>query len=216
MSTLLIFSPSEHEKAQDFAKAKFLRALYADKLHTQLKAINLSGTSKQAGTDPETFKLIKEDFDRKELKLKQLKSTHVLITVNPQEDEIELLIKKVRKCISKSWVKGSIYCIEQRSSEQSIPSYGYHAHILIPRADKSPSQIAREVRSTFKALCGTDRAIDLQWCDPKHAYNAYCYILGQKISPDKQAKVERDRSWRLSHDIDDYYLTGDLGLQVPT
>lgn len=203
--------PHNHDKAKEFAINKLLRELYYDQIKSELDGVDYSKEyDPSSSLDEKTFNLMKTKIENKQIKQTKLQSTHVFITVNPSEDNLPLLHSKVQKCLTKEWLQGFTYCYEQRSNDSEHNFYGYHLHLLIPRSGKSPSDIIREFTSTFKNICGTQKAINFQWCTNVHARRAYDYMLGTKCSQDKMQKVERDRLWRKQENLQDFYSGGTL------
>ena len=116
------------------------------------------------------------------------------ITVNPKDntlDNFEALNKATYKCISKRWVTQYAYCYEQRSTDPD-DIFGLHAHIILIRGTKRPSELEREVRNTFKHLCGNERHIDIQWKKKEWHQGKIDYMNGLKTGETKDIKVEVD------------------------
>lgn len=207
------FTEQQHLDAQNFASVKLLRQIYTERLQFGTDSIDFSkGYSESLGIDLRTFELLEDKFNIMKIKKEKLKSSHVFITINPSEDDLLQLLDRLKKCFTKSWLKAYLYSIEQRSSNSETAFYGYHVHILLPRGDKSPCEIIREIRSTFKGICGNDKSIDFKWVCGRGTINCYNYILGVKSSEDKEQKSLRDVEFRLLKGLQPYYTMGELEL----
>lgn len=158
-------------------------------------------------------------FEKQEAKAKALKSTHVLITVNPKGDDLAELMKKLSAFTNIKWVLATyLFCVEQRSDGTTPVGKGIHAHILVQRPPTvAPSTIKREAQRLFAKLVDnpTDgHVINFKFGDEKYAKNCYKYITGCKVSEAKRAKCDVDRQWRLDNGLQPYYKNGsqtDLG-----
>lgn len=116
------------------------------------------------------------------------------ITVNPRDntlDFFDVLHKHVKKCVNKRWVTQYAYCYEQRSTDPDN-IYGLHCHMILHRGTKRPCELEREVKSTFKHLCGDSRHIDIQWKKKEWLKDKEQYMNGKKYGEGKDAKVEVD------------------------
>eukprot|EP00481_Brizalina_sp_1-RS-2013_P003553 TRINITY_DN962_c0_g1_i2.p1 TRINITY_DN962_c0_g1~~TRINITY_DN962_c0_g1_i2.p1 ORF type:complete len:138 (+),score=12.85 TRINITY_DN962_c0_g1_i2:229-642(+) len=92
-------------------------------------------------------------------KRKTLKNyTHIFLTINPPPAmNLQDFHNKVNKTISKNWIEGYIYVLEQRGENLEEIGKGFHTHILLKlRGHKRKSEIDREIKNTWKKILDTD------------------------------------------------------------
>lgn len=139
---------------------------------------------------------------------KSSSTSHVLITVNPQSDDLPELIRRMEKFVSKKWVDDIYYCYEQRSEEGAVEWYGYHVHMFLPKNGKVNSAIMTETRNTFKSLVPDEKNlhhINFKWIKFSDIDKVMNYITGVKADPDKMDKQIQDFDWRVDNSLDQFY-----------
>lgn len=152
----------------------------------------------------EKIKEAKEDGDSKYF---------AFVTVNPEHnkcEDYEALNTLVEKCVSKYWVTQYAYCYEQRS-DNANDIFGLHSHIILIRAGKRPSELEREVRSTFSKCVGIPKLhINIQWKRKSWLKDKVDYMKGLKTGDGKDTKVDIDKVMRKQLDIPDYVSNMEL------
>ena len=130
------------------------------------------------------------------------------ITINPNPDGLDNdeFHAKVHKCAKKKWVTDCMYVFEQRS-ETECTGVGLHAHMLIKRDGKVPSEIEREFRSTFKDMVGNNRHIYIRYIGEEAAMQKVEYMKGLKAT-EKLEKCKMDQEYRKVNDLKPYYVRG--------
>lgn len=191
-------------KAQKKAMYDILVANYKQQL--------LDGTAEMT---PRFEKFYDKYLDRKN----KSKSTHVLITVNPRSDDIQLLKKCTEKFVKHKWIQAYAYCFEQRSEgilfkpedEQPIAE-GYHVHILVRKDDYEPCKVVRETKSSFKKIDMSEKAINFKYCKPEAYMNFYNYLLknSKVLKMEQRQKCIVDKIFRKDNNLENIYEKGDL------
>lgn len=145
-------------------------------------------------------------FDKFLNKKVQAKSTHVLITVNPKDDDLPLLIKCVEKFLKHKWIKNYMYAFEQRGVKDIK---GFHVHILIDRVDIEPARLIKETRSSFSKIPMNKESINFRWANEKGYKNFIHYILKDDIKdPEQVKKSEVDKIFRNKNNLLPVYVQG--------
>lgn len=142
---------------------------------------------------------------KKDAQIKEYKSTHIFITINPKPDiDFNTFRSRVEKVIKKKWIKVFNYCFEQRGETEATLGQGFHCHLQVNRpSDKVPAHCTREIYNTFKDLVGNTKAIDFSFRkDPAPGYK---YIIGEKKDISKTPKMEMDKLWRKQQLLEPYY-----------
>lgn len=122
-----------------------------------------------------------------------------LITINPQEGtDLDLFVKKIKKCCNKKWVDNWMYCIEWRDCWK-----GMHCHIRLQlNKGKKPSEVRRETYNTFKNMVGNPQHVNVKYGVRNDAFIEY--IKGIKDGKDKH-NSEFDRANRVVLGLDNWY-----------
>lgn len=141
------------------------------------------------------------------------KATHFFVTVNVMSEKatedyaVEFQSEVHQFLNSCTYTKDNyLYCIEQRSSEDTEDVHGLHAHILVPKKGP-PSDISRAFFNRFlNKWCGNQKHCYIV-SDDSHekVYRHEQYIMGNKSDAKKMLKVEQDRKMRLRLGLNDYY-----------
>lgn len=163
------------------------------------------------GEDEDILPIIKElNDDRKnqeELK-EDFKSDYCFITVNPRPGSSLTEFKTaLDKSVKKSFIKKSLYVIEQRGETMEELGNGFHAHILVNKGDYRYSHTKREFASTFKKFCDTTKSscFNVKSCKEKDIRNRQNYMIGRKADPAKWLKQDMDIIFRKNHYFQSYY-----------
>ena len=138
------------------------------------------------------------------------KPLHVFITINLRDDEdLEKFIKKVKKSSTKKWIKWSIYCFEQRSSTEEFS--GYHCHMLINRNTKVPSELERELKSSFRKILDVENraCLNFKYIPEEAIQQKIEYMEGKKSGVDKLLKAKMDVIFRKNNNLENIYHTQD-------
>ncbi len=116
---------------------------------------------------------------------------YIMFTINPKEGvNVEEFLKKIKKMLTKKWIKQYLYCIEWRSECMT----GMHAHIKCWICDKkNPYHCKREVYNTFKYLVGNKSHVHPRYSNRKGCFDDY--INGIKDGKPKEFS-EYDRNSR--------------------
>jgi hypothetical protein len=133
-------------------------------------------------------------------------TNHVLITINPDNSKVVINDFKelVEQSINKKWILGEVYyTFEQRGENLEEMGKGFHAHILMNRNGKRPSEIHREYFNTFKHVCGNKKHVDVRI--NKNFSETFDYISGKKFKDEKQKKQDIDVLWRQKIGLQTHY-----------
>jgi len=119
----------------------------------------------------------------------------VFITINPQNnslDDFPKLDQCVQKAISKCWITDYAYVYEQRSDNKN-EIHGLHTHILL-RRNTRPSNLEREIRSTFKGIVGKpDKHINIKYIKKEWINDKLNYMAGNKTGNDSTGKPKSEK-----------------------
>lgn len=146
----------------------------------------------------------------------------VFITINPEINTLEGFEKLhncVKKAVSKCWITDYCYCYEQRSANPN-DIHGLHTHILL-RRNTRPSNLEREIRSTFKSIVGKpDKHINIKYIKKEWINDKLEYMSGLKTGNDangipKADKVSVDRIMREKLEISRIYKNDDCAFDIP-
>lgn len=146
-----------------------------------------------------------EDIAKKEEKVK---SDYVFITVNPHEKASLTDFKlALDKSVKKSFIKKSLYVIEQRGENMEELGKGFHCHMLVKKDDYRFSHLRREFASTFRKLCDVSNpgCLNISLCKKEDIKKRQNYMLGRKADPAKWLKQDHDIPFRKKHFFQDYY-----------
>jgi len=163
------------------------------------------------GDGDEVLPLMKEINEiKKKNDEETIKSDYCFITLSPDPKKNTPLgefRKAVEKASKKSFIKKSLYVIEQRSSTEDNMGTGFHAHMLINKGDYRMSHMRREFARTFKDIIDTENygAFNFKLCKKSDLGNRQNYMLGDKKDPEKQKKQIIDRLWREKLFITPFY-----------
>lgn len=158
-----------------------------------------------------TLPLLKEinDYERKKDE-ETVKSDYCFITLSPDPAKNVSLCefkKTVEKASKKSFIKKSLYVIEQRSDTEENMGSGMHCHMLINKGDYRMSHMKREFKQTFKNMidCDNPGPFNFKLCKEKDLQKRQTYMLGDKKDEAKQLKQIIDKKWRVKCNIEEYY-----------
>lgn len=126
------------------------------------------------------------------------------ITVNPQNDELNMLMKRTLKMCSKVWIDKYYYVYEQRAKYPD-PWKGYHVHALVIKKPddnrRSDREYANELRNSVRTLCGNEHAVKITPCHIDQKDKIIKYMLGTKDDPEKIHSVEHNKTWRAHNGL---------------
>lgn len=158
-----------------------------------------------------TLPLIKEinDYERKKDE-ETVKSDYCFITLSPDPAKnvsLQDFKKTVEKASQKTFIKKSLYVIEQRSDNMENMGTGMHCHMLINKGDYRMSHMKREFARTFKGMIDTDNPgpFNFKLCKNSDLNNRQNYMLGDKKDEQKRIKQGIDKLWREKMNINEYY-----------
>lgn len=159
--------------------------------------------------DEEVLPIIKQmNIERREKEESLFKTNYAFITINPKPDvPLTEFRKAVDKASKKTFIKKSLYVIEQRGENLDELGKGFHTHMLIDKGDYRPSHMMREFERTFKNLCDTSNpsCFNIRPCKENDLRKRQKYMLGSKKDPSKHLKQKFDKVFREKFVIRDYY-----------
>lgn len=136
--------------------------------------------------------------------------THLFITINPPPTlKLDIFINTINKTLSKNWIEGYIYVIEQRGENLEDLGKGFHTHILIKLIQhKKQSEINREIKNTWKKILDIDNyhILNIKFIDDAEQIRKQGYILGEKSEEIKHLKQKMDIEYRLNNNLQKYYF----------
>lgn len=161
------------------------------------------------GDADEVLPLMKEiNEDKKKKDDETAKSDYVFITINPKPDApLTEFRKNVEKSVSKTFIKKSLYVIEQRGESEMELGKGFHSHILLNKGDYRISHLRREFARTFSKVCDVDNphCFNVSICKKADLAKRQNYMLGTKADESKHKKQLMDKVFRNKFAIKDYY-----------
>lgn len=161
------------------------------------------------GDGDEILPLMKDINEEKKKKDDEtMKSDYVFITVNPKPDiPLSDFRKVVDKSMQKTFIKKSLYVIEQRGEDMDSLGKGFHTHILINKGDYRVSHMRREFARTFNKVCDVDNphAFNVMLCKKTDLKKRQNYMIGVKSDDAKHLKQKMDKVFREKFAIRDYY-----------
>lgn len=135
--------------------------------------------------------------------------THLFITINPPPTlKLDIFINTINKTLSKNWIEGYIYVIEQRGENEEELGKGFHTHILIKLFQhKKQSEINREIKNTWKKILDIDNyhILNIKFIDDAEQKRKQGYILGEKAEEIKHLKQKMDIIYREKNNLQKYY-----------
>lgn len=136
--------------------------------------------------------------------------THIFVTINPPPTlDLKIFINQINKTLSKNWIEGYIYVIEQRGENENELGKGFHSHILIKLLNhKKQSEINREIKNTWKKILDIDNyhILNIKFIDDLEQKRKQGYILGEKSEDIKHLKQKMDIVFRRNNSIQKYYF----------
>lgn len=136
--------------------------------------------------------------------------THIFVTINPPPTlDLKIFINQINKTLSKNWIEGYIYVIEQRGENEVEIGKGFHTHILIKLLNhKKQSEINREIKNTWKKILDIDNyhILNIKFIDESEQKRKQGYILGEKSEDIKHQKQKMDIVFRRNNSIQKYYF----------
>lgn len=136
--------------------------------------------------------------------------THLFITINPPPTlKLDLFINAINKTLSKNWIDGYIYVIEQRGENEEDLGKGFHTHVLIKLlTHKKQSEINREIKNTWKKILDIDNyhILNIKYIDDAEQKRKQGYILGTKKDVIKHVKQKMDIIYRQKNNLRKYYF----------
>lgn len=161
------------------------------------------------GEDDEVLPLMKEINEEKRKKDDEtVKSEYVFITVNPRPDvPLTDFRKAVEKSVQKTFIKKSLYVIEQRGENMDELGKGFHTHMLIKKGDYRISHLRREFARTFSKVADVDNphVFNVMLCKKSDLKKRQNYMIGDKADEKKRLKQEMDKVFRDKYAIMNYY-----------
>jgi len=146
-------------------------------------------------------------INQEKAKADESKSDFCFITVNPAPGvPLSDFRKAVEKSVKKTFIKKSLYVLEQRGETMEELGKGFHTHILIDKGDFRPSHLRREFARTFSKVCDTSNphCFNVNYCKIEDLPKRQKYMLGVKSDPKKHQKQRIDRPFRRKFAIKDY------------
>jgi len=135
--------------------------------------------------------------------------THLFLTINPPPTlELNTFINAINKTLSKNWIDGYIYVIEQRGENHDELGKGFHTHILIKLTNhKKQSEVNREIKNTWKKILDIDNyhIMNIKFIDDDEQKRKQGYILGEKKEEIKHLKQKMDIEYRKVNNLRKYY-----------
>jgi len=136
--------------------------------------------------------------------------THLFITINPPPTlKLDIFINTINKTLSKNWIDGYIYVIEQRGENEEDLGKGFHTHVLIKLlTHKKQSEINREIKNTWKKILDIDNyhILNIKYIDDAEQKRKQGYILGTKKDVIKHVKQKMDIIYRQKNNLRKYYF----------
>lgn len=136
--------------------------------------------------------------------------THLFLTINPPPNlDLKDFIDKIYKTLSKNWIEGYLFVIEQRGENIEEIGKGFHTHILIKLLNnKKQSEINREIKNTWKKILDVDNyhILNLKYIDDAEQKRKQNYILGLKTEEHKHLKQKHDIIYRNNNNLKNYYF----------
>lgn len=161
------------------------------------------------GEDEELFPVVKElNEDRKKKDAETVKSEYSFIMINPHPQASLTEFKQtLDKAMKKTFIKKSLYVIEQRGESMEELGKGFHAHILINKGDHRFSHMSREFANTFKKLCDVSNphCFNVSLCKPTDLYKRQNYMISRKSDATKWIKQDFDVIFRKERFLQPYY-----------
>lgn len=194
----------EWQEAYSQAKAQARKTLMLKLAKLEMEEAMPEYLKKKLQAAEEKLKDGKDDRDSKYF---------AFVTINPEHNKCEdyqALNTLVEKCVAKYWVTEYAYCYEQRS-DNADDIFGLHSHMILIRAGKRPSELEREVRSTFSKCVGIPQLhINIQWKKKAWLQDKVDYMKGLKTGDGKDTKVEIDKKMREQLGIENYVSNMEL------
>lgn len=160
------------------------------------------------GEADEILPIVKEYNEEQQKKDEKIKSDYSFITINPHPQASLTDFKlAIEKSVKKSFIKKSLYVIEQRAENMEELGKGFHCHMLIKKDDYRFSHLRREFASTFKKLCDVSNpgCLNISLCKKEDLKKRQTYMLGTKLDKEKHLKQKFDIEFRKKHLFKDYY-----------
>ncbi len=136
--------------------------------------------------------------------------THLFLTINPPPKmRLNDFINKIYKTLSKNWIEGYLFVIEQRGENIEEIGKGFHTHILIKiLGQKKQSEITREIKNTWKKELDIDNyhILNIKYIDDDEQIRKQNYILGTKTETHKHLKQKHDIIYRNENKLEKYYF----------
>lgn len=160
------------------------------------------------GEADDILPIVKEYNEDQQKKEEKIKSDYAFITINPHPQASLTEFKAaLDKSVKKSFIKKSLFVIEQRAENMEELGKGFHAHMLIKKDDYRFSHLRREFASTFKKLCDTSNpsCLNISLCKKEDIKKRQNYMLDKKADELKHLKQKFDIEFRKKHFFKDYY-----------
>lgn len=136
--------------------------------------------------------------------------SHLFLTINPPPNlDLKDFINRIFKTLSKNWIEGYLFVIEQRGENIEEIGKGFHTHILIKLLNnKKQSEINREIKNTWKKILDVDNyhILNLKYIDDAEQKRKQNYILGLKTEEHKHLKQKHDIIYRNNNNLKNYYF----------
>lgn len=156
----------------------------------------------------DAFWIHKEDYLKwAEKRSSKSRYKYVMFTINPYKDDVDLLKKKIEKCVCKNWITKYMYCFEQRGKMDKDLGKGIHIHLKVwLKEGKNVYRCRGEVYNTFKSCVQTAKHINVRYSNRDGCFDDYIQgwktINGEKIRKDKW---DDDCKWRYEHCLHNLY-----------
>lgn len=142
------------------------------------------------------------------------KGPWVLITINPKKTVFgieeghltnvalyeflsEDFVYTINKSLAKKWIGDYIWCLETRGLDEHGQFTGIHCHMFLNRGNKSPFELVREFKNTFKDICDVDNihCLNFKYFSDDKSINGFNYVSGLKNGAPKE-HAETDKLFR--------------------
>jgi len=132
------------------------------------------------------------------------------VTVNPQdfgEGTPVALAPAVEDLCRKKFVQAARWTYEQRGETEETRGTGVHVHLLLYLKENRGrlDSVKRSIKSVFQHLCGNPKHIDIRTVPDGRINDKIDYLAGKKWDEEKDGKIEQDKLWRESINLQETY-----------
>ncbi len=137
---------------------------------------------------------------------------YVLVTVRPKVISVPELLVLSNRIVGKKWLRGCLWCLEQKGTVAGEMGAGAHFHALVVQTvasgrKKSVNSMVDEIFSTCQSLNVNilKNCIDIKLIPKKDLGQVENYLVGDKKDLKKREVQIVDRLWRVKNDLKEYY-----------